>query len=162
MPQKSRYTSSNYFGGLGIGLSLLALAIGGLIYLYLRPSVHVYSDWIRGIGLDDWYNSLRVSALSQSLQTPDWFVFALPNGLWAFAYSLLITRIWSGSRSFLKYFWFASMPGLVFGFELLQYSGVIHGTFSLQDLAFGAAGIVFGRFVGIQLNKLKYYEKSSE
>jgi hypothetical protein len=80
---------------------------------------------------------------------PKWIVYSLPNGLWAFAYALLITGIWSDSKSCVKYFWMGSIPVLVLGFEILQYPGIIRGTFSMQDIALGIAGITVGIIVGM-------------
>jgi len=44
----------------------------------------------------------------------------------------------------MKYFWYLSIPVLVFGFELLQLSGDLPGTFCWSDLLWGALGITLG------------------
>lgn len=62
----------------------------------------------------------------------------------AFAYTIIVLNIWKGNSSTLKYIWYASIPVLVFGFELLQLSGGIHGTFCLNDILSGAIGIIIG------------------
>ena len=72
-------------------LSAFALSIGGIIYIFLRPSEYVFFGWIRAVGLDNLFNAARSISFSHSLPLPEWFVFSLPNGLWAFAYALLIT-----------------------------------------------------------------------
>ena len=78
-------------------------------------------------------------------------------------YALLITRIWSGSNSWLKYFWMASIPLVVLGFEILQYAGLIPGTFCIQDIAFGVLGLVLGIFIGtIKTKNNNYHEKAFE
>ncbi|MCF6357636.1 MAG: hypothetical protein L3J54_07500, partial [Draconibacterium sp.] len=79
-------------------------------------------------------------------------------GLWAFAYSMLIVGIWSGSKSKIKYFWLATIPVLVLGFETLQYFEIIRGTFSIQDIAFGITGIIIGIIVGNKITKIKNHE----
>jgi hypothetical protein len=84
------------------------------------------------------------------------------NGLWAFAYALLITGIWSGSESWLKYFWMASIPVLVFGYEILQYFGTIPGTFCIQDLALGFGGLILGIIAGIKIPKSNNHENAFE
>jgi hypothetical protein len=154
--KKHPYILSRFHHILWILLSFLALFLSALIYIACRPSEHVFFRWINSTGLEYWFNLVRQNPLSPSSVLPEWFVFSLPDGLWAFAYSLLITGIWSGSKSRIKYFWMASIPILVFGFEFLQYAGNIPGTFSSQDLIFGVAGILIGFFTG---TKKKTYEK---
>jgi hypothetical protein len=61
----------------------------------------------------------------------------------------------------LRYFWFASIPLLVLGYEFLQYAGVIPGTFCIQDIALGIAGIIIGIIVGIKIIKPNYHENTS-
>jgi hypothetical protein len=110
-----------------------------MIYLLLRTAEPATPDWI-----------------------PNWFVYSLPDGLWAFAYALFITNIWSGSRSRLKIFWMSTIPVLVLGFEFLQYAGIVRGTFCLQDLALGIMGIIAGVFFGLNNLKLNHHENPSE
>jgi hypothetical protein len=139
------------------------MAVGGLIYILLRPSEHGFFSWINALGLDRWFNHARSLSPSFSHLLPDWFVFSLPNGLWAFAYALLITGIWSGSKSWLRYFWLASIPVLVLGFEIMQYPGIIPGTFCIQDIALGLIGLAFGIFIGtIKTKNNNYHEKAFE
>jgi len=155
--------SRPYFLRLSIFLSGLAIFIGGLIYILLRPSEHLFFGWIRLAGLDQWISPARSLSPLLGELFPDWIIFSLPNGLWAFAYALLITSIWSGSRSWLKSFWMASIPILVLGFEILQIPGIIPGTFCIQDIAIGLLGLVLGIFIGTKKTKNNnYHEKAFE
>jgi len=121
--------SRTYSHRLYIFLSALAIFIGGLIYILLRPSEPIFFSWISIAGLDQLVSPARSLTVALSQLLPEWFVYSLPNALWAFAYALLITGIWSDSRSWLRYFWMASIPFLVLGFEILQIPGIISGTF---------------------------------
>lgn len=155
--------SRNYSRRLYILLSAFAISVGGLIYILLRPSEPIFFSWISIEGLDHWINPAKSLSPPLSQLLPEWFVFSLPNGLWAFAYALLITSIWSGSKSWLKYFWLASIPLLVLGFEILQHPGIIPGTFCIQDMALGMIGLVLGIFFGTMKTKNNnYYEKAFE
>ncbi|KPL20420.1 MAG: hypothetical protein AMS23_10985 [Bacteroides sp. SM1_62] len=109
--------------------------------------------------MDSWLNLARHNSLSLDLLLPEWFVYSLPNGLWAFAYALLITVIWSGSRTWLRYFWMASIPVLVLGYEVLQYAMIIPGTFCIKDIALGIAGLSLGIFAGYKLSESNKHEK---
>ena len=152
-----------YLSGNRLCILLCAFAIflGGIIYILFRPTEIVFFNWIPSVGLDNWFNMTRQKSLSLYPYLPEWIVFSLPNGLWAFAYALLITVIWSGSKSLTKYFWMASIPLLVLGFEILQYSGVIPGTFCVQDITLGLVGLITGIQVGIETNKFKNHEKAT-
>jgi len=155
--------SRTYSFRLTIFLSAIAMCTGGLIYILLRPSEYVFFGWISMAGFDHWISPARSLSPAFSQLFPDWIIFSLPNGLWAFAYALLITRIWSGSNSWLKYFWMASIPIIVLGFELLQYPRIIPGTFCIQDIVFGVLGLVLGIFIGtIKTKNNNYHEKAFE
>lgn len=152
-----------YTHRLSIFLSGFAIFLGGLTYILLRPSEHVFFGWMRLAGLDQWISPARSISLPFSQLFPDWIIFSLPNMLWAFAYALLITNIWTGSNSWLKYFWMASIPLLVLGFEILQYTGIIPGTFCIQDIVFGVSGLVLGIFIGtLKTKHNNYHEKAFE
>lgn len=149
LPSFSRQNTNGIF----IILSFVALLSGGLIYLLFRSTEPVFFQWIKVLNLNKWLSLQRQKSASLPLHFPEWFLYSLPNGLWAFAYALIITTIWAGNKSWLRTLWMASIPVLVFGFELLQYMHFIPGTFCLQDIAFGMAGLTIGIAVGIIICK---------
>lgn len=161
MKRKFPSLSTGYFNLLYICLTAFALLAGGIIYIIFRSSEPLFFSWTNSTRAIHWINIIRNSSLSFSKILPEWIVYSLPDGLWAFGYSLLITGIWSGSKSLLRYFWFASIPLLVLGFEFLQFARLIPGTFCLQDIALGIAGIVIGIMVGIRIIKPDYHEKAA-
>jgi len=146
---------------LNVLLCSVALLLGGMIYFLFRASEPVFLKWIPGPGIASWFGLVRQSSVSFSRSLPEWIVFSLPNGLWAFAYSLLITGIWAGSKSWLRIFWMASIPVLVLGFELLQLTGTIPGIFCVHDMAFGIAGLIIGILAGTKTINPNHYEKAS-
>jgi hypothetical protein len=160
MKTEFHYRTAKYFKGFYFWLSAIALLAGGIIYILFRTSRPAFFNWISAVGLDGWLNFARNSSLSLTPLLPGWIVYSLPNGLWAFAYALLITSIWSGSKSWLRYIWISSIPVLVLGFEILQFARIIPGTFSIQDIAFGITGLTFGIIVGIKTIKPDYHEKA--
>jgi hypothetical protein len=155
--------SRTYSHRLYIFLSAFAIFVGGLIYILLRPSEHLFFGWISLAGFDHWISTVRSLTPTLGQFFPEWIVFSLPNGLWAFAYALMITIIWSGSKSWLRYPWMASIPFLVLGYELLQFPGIIPGTFCIKDIALGLMGLVLGIYIGIiKTRNNNYYEKAFE
>lgn len=139
-------------------LSAIAILTGSVIYILFRTSEPIFFSWIRAVGLGHWLHTARDFAQLQYIDLPPWMIYSLPNGLWAFAYATIITGIWSGSRSWLKYIWLTSIPLLVVGFELMQYPGIIYGTFCMQDLIFGIAGMFIGIMIMSNLLKHKNHE----
>lgn len=134
-------------------LSAFALMAGVGIYVFFRSGGFVFHRWLRIVGFEGIVEKGQSLAEKITEKLPDWFLYSLPNGLWAFAYALLISYIWAGRTSWLKYFWFASIPILVLGFEGLQGLGLSRGTFSLLDIIFGLSGISAGIYTTFQLKK---------
>lgn len=138
-----------------------AVVAGGFLYIIIRPAESIFFSWIRSLGLGRLLDWLR-SDFFVSSASSGWFMYSLPNALWAFAYACLITVIWSDSRSYARYFWMATIPLLVFGYELLQYTGHITGTFCIQDLIAGAVGLCIGIIFGLsnKFSRRSHYENS--
>ena len=134
-------------------LPFLAVFVGGFIYILFRPTEAGFLKWFGIVGTEDLLYAAREKSLSIYSFLPDWIVYSLPNGLWAFAYTIIVLRIWKGSNSIVKYFWFLSIPVLVFGFELLQLTGNVQGTYCWSDMLWGALGIILGL---LTLYKIKY------
>jgi len=141
-----------------IFLTAFSILAGGTVYILLRPSEPLFFNLFGIIGLEDWIALLRENTILYGRYFPEWFIFSLPNGLWVFAYSIVIFSIWKSSKSVLKYFWFASIPVIVFGFEFFQLTGLLRGTFSIPDLVFDFAGLLTGYFTAIKLIKIKSHD----
>lgn len=129
--------------------ALAALIVGGLIYLFARPVEPLFFRWFAFLSAENWLTSVRQLTVPFFYNViPDWILFSLPAGLWAFAYSIVIILIWKNSNSILKYLWFTTIPLIVLGVEFFQYLKIINGAFCRIDLAFGLAGIFAGYLVG--------------
>ncbi|NQU86513.1 MAG: hypothetical protein HQ541_12200 [Mariniphaga sp.] len=161
MKDRLPYISTNQINRLYISISVIALLSGGLFYILFRPAEPVFFDWFRSLGVEKWLSLIRQKSLSFNLFLPEWLVYSLPSGLWAFAYSILITGIWWQSKSRIKYFWFASILLLVIGWEILQLTGVVSGAYSFGDILAGLVGVAAGVLIGIKLIKPKYHEKET-
>ncbi|MFO7668317.1 MAG: hypothetical protein R6W31_01535 [Bacteroidales bacterium] len=144
MDQSFSHRSNHFFKVTYISLSSFAVFAGGLIYILFRPAEPAFFNWFYAAGLENWLYAVREQSLSICSSLPQWVVYSLPNGLWVFGYTTIVISIWTGSNSFLKYFWFLSIPVLVFGFELLQLTGKLQGTFCLNDILWSATGITVG------------------
>jgi hypothetical protein len=152
--------SQNKHNRICLLLSVSALFLGGIIYILFYTSQPVFFSWIRAAGLNNWLSITRQYSLAAGSHLPPWIVYSLPDALWAFAYALMITGIWIRRNSGLKYFWMLTIPVLIVGLELLQYTGMVKGTFSLLDIAFEISGLLTGIYTGIKITKSHRHEKS--
>lgn len=135
-------------------IALLALLIGGFIYIFLRPAPPIFFHWIQRIGvITEWLEAVRLNTLTITPYLPMWVVYSLPQGLWAFSYTLIMVGIWGRKRNLLAIFWLGTIPLLVFGFEVLQLAGEIRGTYCPEDMLFSAAGILLGVLASVRLRK---------
>jgi hypothetical protein len=137
-----------------------ALFSGGIIYILFRPSEVLFLKWLHTTPIYSFIRWIKPEFHLSDLHLPEWIIYSLPNGFWAFAYSVLITVIWYGSHSRQRYFWLATIPVLVYGCELLQFFGIAPGTFCMQDLVLGTIGLLLGNVVGIQI-KPENHERES-
>ncbi len=138
-------------------ITLSTVFLGGLIYLLWYPdNVRVF-HWLELIHLSAPVEFIRNYSMSVYQHIPEWVIFSLPNGLWAFAYALIITYFWWGSSSSAKYFWLGTIPALGIGYEILQLGEVIPGVFCYQDLFLGAGGVVGGIFLGAKIKRRELY-----
>jgi hypothetical protein len=142
--------SMQHSGYYTLLIAFLTLISGGLVYVFFRPVEPLFFTWADEIGAGKLLSNIRSFTLPLIGFIPRWVLFSLPGGLWAFAYALVVASLWSGSKSGLRYFWFATIPVLVFGVELLQLTEILPGTFCLLDIAFGLAGIIIGIRIGLR------------
>ncbi len=139
---------SSTFQGFNVFLKALlasiALISGGAIYFLFRPKGVPFTKIFKSISFFPPYqgNSFLQFVL------PEWMIYSLPDGLWAFAYALLISMIWSKNKSIFGMIWMASIPILTFGMELLQGVHLLPGTFCFMDLLFIGLGITLGYLSG--------------
>ena len=120
MDQRFNYISNQSSWKKIILLPFLTVFAGGMIYILFRPTEVIFFHYFSTIGIENWLAAVREKSLASYSFLPGWMVYSLPNGLWAFAYTFIVLRIWKGNTSIIKYFWFLSIPLLVFGFEVLQ------------------------------------------
>jgi len=150
---------NNYAFHVVIFCTISSLFVGACIYVFLRPSEPIFFDWLNKIGLQETMGSIRAESVIWHTILPEWVVYSLPNGLWAFSYSTFITYLWSDSTSKIKFVWMGTIPLVVFGFELLQLTSAVPGTFCKQDLMFLAAGTGCGILAGVKIIKYNHHEK---
>jgi hypothetical protein len=150
-PVRNRFIKNNFV----YLLAVCALFTGGAIYLLWRQDTLLYFAWLDAIRLSAPAETVRAYCVPLYPYIPDWTVYSLPNGLWAFSYALFISYLWRDNRTSVRYLWYASVPVLCIGWELLQYTGTIPGVFCYNDLSVSAAGVCIGMFLGLNYQREK-------
>jgi hypothetical protein len=118
---------------------VLPTLFGGMIYVLFRPLSLRMFDWFEFIGFMDPILSIR-AASENYLLLPDWFYYALPDGLWTYAFTSSFILIWGNSTG-LKY-WLAIPLFLSLIPEVLQFFNLLTGTFDWNDLFFQLFGFI--------------------
>lgn len=153
-----KHYSRTVTGAAGVAIikaliAVLPLLLGVLIYLLFRPGTVRVFQWLAFAGLQEPLALIRAYTMGLLPLVPEWLVYSLPNGLWAFSYSFIITDYWWKQANFLKYFWLLSVPAVGLGYEVMQFAGIIPGTFCYHDLLFCTAGITTGFLSAINLER---------
>ncbi|HXM36155.1 MAG TPA: hypothetical protein VN920_13265 [Pyrinomonadaceae bacterium] len=115
----------------------LPLLFGGLIYVCWRDPGLLMFKWFRALGCEPLILQLRLATAATRPALPFWFVYSLPDGLWAYALTAFMAHVWSGSRaSFLKLACLSAGPVLGAGSELGQLAHLVPGSFDWTDFVF--------------------------
>lgn len=111
-------------------LGVIFLICGCFIYLLFRSeNIYIYK-WYSSLGIMN-IEQLRDSVHNYSL--PDFVRYSLPDGLYCVAYILIIDAIWHNEK--FKRHWIVSLiPIIAIVNEVLQFYGVVNGTFDWFDL----------------------------
>ncbi|MBR5068436.1 MAG: hypothetical protein IKX25_03475 [Bacteroidales bacterium] len=109
-----------------------SLVVGAVLYLLFRTKSLLGFELLSRIGAEPWADWMRSHTSAISL--PDIIIYALPGGLWALGYILIIDHIYGDRSRLTRIVWAAVIPVLGFGSELLQVIGLLPGTFDPWDL----------------------------
>ena len=130
--EKTSFTSNGHKVTSKIVLGVFFLVFGCAIYLLFRSkSLNIYK-WCVIIGISDTIDTLRHAVHDWSVS--DIVKYSLPDGLYCAAYILLIDAIWNNSNCFAKYYIISLIPIVTIISEILQYFGIVVGTFDMYDL----------------------------
>ena len=115
-----------------ISLAVLMLLCGSGIYLLFRSKTLNIYIWCASLGFSDEIDSLRYAVNDWSI--PEFIKFSLPDGLYCAAYILIMDSIWQKESGWKKYAVVLSVPLFTISTEILQYFGLVKGTFDVYDL----------------------------
>lgn len=113
-------------------LAVIMLLCGCGIYLLFRSkSLYIYK-WCAALGFSDSINTLRY--VVSDWPVSEFVKYCLPDGLYCAAYILIMDAIWHKENEWLKFAIIFLVPFVTISSEVLQYMGVVRGTFDYRDL----------------------------
>ena len=113
-------------GGIGF------LTLGCAIYLLFRSETLNIYQWANAVGFSESIDSLRDTV--REWRVPNFVRFSLPDGLYCAAYILMMDAIWHEDNGLIKYAVISIVPIVTISSEILQYFGLVKGTFDVCDL----------------------------
>ena len=122
----------------------IPLLFGWLLYQF-RPFGNGLIDFVK-------IKSDRLMSVGSAL--PDFCIYNLPDGLWAFSLTSCIFLIWRGRSFFFEKIWTAVTVLFICSLELFQKIDLLPGTFDVLDLG----TMLFGCFLSFLI--FRDYEKS--
>lgn len=139
-----------------ISFGVIFLVIGCMIYLLFRSkSLNIY-QWCSYLALSDIIDSLRESL--RIIEPYDWIRYSLPDGLYCASYLLIIDAIWHHEKGKVKILVLSIVPFVTIGSEILQFFGIVKGTFDIVDLLFYVMPVLIYMTVNIINNNFKTLE----
>lgn len=117
------------FKTITIVIAFLCVSVCGMMYVYFRPDTLKMFHFFKYIGvLDMLENMKRDPSILYS-----WVLYNLPDGVWLFAYSIIIGCIWNFKIKDCWMFIFV-MPLISISHEFMQGLGIMHGTYDPNDV----------------------------
>lgn len=113
-------------------LGITFLLLGCLVYLLFRSETLNIYVWFKLLGLSGFVDVMRHTVIGWPI--PSFIRYCLPDGLYCAAYILLIDAIWHDDERIIKYVILSIVPIVTIGSEVLQYYGMVRGTFDVLDL----------------------------
>lgn len=113
-------------------IGLVALTIGGLIYIRYRSESLLMFDWFHNLSLSDSIEDFRSNCEMPNVY--GWVKYNLPAGLWLFAYMFVIDAVWGKDNNRVSMYFLYVLPLLAAASEFMQFVGLLPGTFDAMDL----------------------------
>lgn len=114
---------------------VLPVMTGALIYLSWRSPTLLVFRWAASCGLTEVVNGWRYVVARAGSEFPDWFLYSVPDALWAYGLTTFMTRIWrDADDQRAARLWIYSGVMLGCGGEVGQLLSLVAGTFDLMDI----------------------------
>lgn len=120
-------------------MALCCVLFCGMMYIYFRPDTLKMFHFFRYIGILDILENMKRDPSVVS----SWVLYNLPDGVWLFAYTIIIGCIWNFK---IRDCWMfiLVMPTISILHEFMQMPGIMHGTYDPNDVFAYIVALVAG------------------
>ena len=115
-------------------VALISLSLAGMIYILFRSTDMYMFLPVKACGGLSSLNEIRFAFAGCHL--PDWFLYSLPDGLWLYAYMLIVRCLWYNDNSVIKVLFLSVLPVFAITIEVLQFLSLYFGTGDIIDIVF--------------------------
>lgn len=121
------------------------------MYIYFRPDTLKMFHFFKYIGILDILENMKSDPSIVSF----WVLYNLPDGVWLFAYTILIGCIWNFK---IKDCWMfiLVMPFISIPHEIMQGLGIMHGTYDSNDIFAYLMALIAGFIYIFIVNKIAF------
>ena len=134
---------------LKIFVGLIFLLIGFYIYLKFRSENLLMFKWAKNLGLDFIVSLIRGSFEELNFERMRYIIFSAPFGLWVISFCCFIGAIWHKDNSLSAIILRLFVPVIAISSELLQFVGLLPGTYDTNDLLVLIVSTIIGVTISI-------------
>ena len=135
---------------LKIIAGFIFLIFGSYLYLKFRSETLLMFKWAETMGLNYVISSIRGSSSVFNSHQMNYFVFSAPFGMWVISFCCFIGVIWHKDSSVAAIIWRLFAPAIAISSELLQFLGLLPGTYDTNDLLL----LIFSTIIGFTISIL--------
>jgi len=122
----------DYKRTIKVTIGIVALSVGGIIYILYRTDSLLMFSWFQKLGMSEYICNFRADYGKNSVY--GWVKYSMPAGLWLFSYLFIIDSVWGNYKKSVYKCFLCTLPIMAITSELLQYFGILSGTFDFLDL----------------------------
>ena len=134
---------------LKILAGLIFLILGSYLYLKFRSETLLMFKWLENIGLDSIVSSIRNSSIDFNSHQMKHVIFSAPFGMWVISFCCFIGAIWHKDSFVSAIIWRLCVPFVAISSELLQFLGILPGTYDTIDLLVLIVSTIIGISISI-------------
>ena len=121
-------------------IAILALSLGGLIYIVFRSENLLMFRWFNNLGLQEIVSKLRFDYGQTNVW--NWVNYNMPACLWLFSYMFVMDALWNNDNNMIYQVFIYVLPVVAILSEFLQLINILPGTFDIIDLISYAISII--------------------
>ena len=145
-----KYSSGIDMRGLKIIAGFIFLIFGSFLYLKFRSETLLMFKWAENLGLNYIISLIRESSSVLNSPQMKYLVFSAPFGMWVISFCCFIGAIWHKDSSVTAIIWRLFAPAIAISSELLQFLGLLPGTYDTNDLLM----LIFSTIIGFTISIL--------